>query len=144
MTKDEFYDEVTDLDELVSFCERYNCYYIVEDLRRSDDFDSWIWDQLEDLRSRWYWYDLRGALNEIEEPSGDYFIPGDELEYSEPGRSDLDEYMDRVIEWGDENGFWDEEDDDDDEDWVFEEDQPEEDGFQAATTAEFAAFIGVA
>ena len=142
MTKDEFYDEVTDFDELIEFCYNHGCSYIVEDLRKSDDFDSWVWDQLEDLRSSWYWYDLRSALDELEAPSGDYFLPGDGLEYSELGARDLDNYMDDVIDWGNEEDFWDE----DDEEWIeIEEDEvddEEESVFESEL--ELVALIGIA
>ena len=146
MTKDEFYDEITDFDDLIRFCENNNCYHLVEELRPSDDFDDWVWDRLEDMRSRWYWYDLRRALNDIEAPSGDYFIPGLDLEYSEPSNADLDSYMDDVIDWGDENGFWDEEDDeeydDDDSDCCWDEVIQEEPSF--TSDIEITILIGVA
>ena len=101
MTKAEFYEQVNTIAELVSFCEEYQCYHIVEDLRESDDFDAWIWDQMDDLCTRWYWTELRDTLNDIEPPR-DYFLPGDNLTFSEP---DLEEYMNAVVEYLDEEGF---------------------------------------
>ena len=148
MTKDEFYEEISDFDDLISFCERHGCEHLVEDIKRSDDFDDWIWDQLEDLRSRWYWYDLRAALNNIDAPSGDYFVPIDELEYNDLGDADLDSYMDDVIDWGDAEGFWDEEIDDeeeyddDDGDCCWDEVTHEEQNF--TSDIEIAMLIGVA
>lgn len=147
MTKDEFYERVSDFDDLVDFCEEYNCYHLIEDLKPSEEFDDWVWDRLEELRHSWYWYDLRAALNNFDAPSGDYFIPGAELEYSEPSNADLDSYMDDVIDWGDEVGFWDEEDDDedyddDDSDCCWDEVVQEEPDF--TSDIEITMLIGVA
>ena len=146
MTKDEFYDQISNFDDLIGFCEEYNCYHLVEDLKPSDDFDDQVWGQLEDLRHSYYWYDLRAALNEIEAPIGDYFIPGTGLEYSEVSDADLDSYVDDVIDWGDEEGFWDEEDDeeydDDDSDCCWDEVVQEEDSF--TSDIEITMLIGVA
>ena len=147
MTKDEFYDLISDIDDLVNFCEEHNCYHLIEDLKPSDDFDDWVWDQLEELRNRWYWYDLRSALNNIEAPASNYFIPGAELEYSEPSGIELDNYMDDVLAWGDEVGFWDEEDDDeeyddDDSDCCWDDVAQEELDF--TSDIEITMLIGVA
>lgn len=118
MTKDEFYEDITDFDELIEFCHSNGCSHIVEDLRHRDDFDEWVWDCLDELRSRWFWHDLRNALEDLEAPGTDYFIPGGDLEYREVGTRDLDLYMDEVIDWGDYNDFWDDEEEEDDEDWI--------------------------
>lgn len=147
MTKDEFYEEVSDFDDLIRFCEDNNCYHLVEDIKHVDDFDDWIWDQLEEMRHRWYWYDLRAALNNIEAPSGSYFVPAGDLDYTEPDYADLDEYMDDVIAWGDANGFWeeegdDEEYDDDDGDCCWDEVVQEEPSF--TSDIEITMLIGVA
>lgn len=123
MTKAEFYADIETISELVSFCETHDCYHIVEDLRESSDFDAWIWDQMDDLSRHWYWTELRDVLATIEPPMGEYFLPGDNLSYSEPDDSDIDDYKDRVVEYLDDD-FWEDEDDDD---YIFDDDDPVED-----------------
>ena len=121
MTKAEFYDSINTMSELVEFCETHDCYHIVEDLRESGDFDSWVWEQMEDLGRRWYWTELRDTLEMLEPPTYDYFLPGENLTFSEP---DLDEYKNDVIEYLEEYDYWDEEDDE----WIdIDEDDPLED-----------------
>ena len=93
MTKAEFYADIETVSELVSFCERFNCYHIVEDLRESSDFDAWIWDQMDDLSRHWYWTELRDTLAAIDAPMGDYFLPGENLSYSEIDDEDDDEWI---------------------------------------------------
>lgn len=122
MTKAEFYADIETISELISFCERFDCYHIVEDLRESSNFDSWIWEQMEDLSRHWYWTELRDTLAVLEAPMGDYFLPGDNLSYSEPDESDLNNYKDQVVDYLD-YGFWDDEDDDE---WIFDDDPVED------------------
>ena len=113
MTKTEFYEEITTFKDLIDFCQDNGCYYIIEDIIPSDDFDEWFWNTLEDLRHRWYWHDLKSKMEEIECPCNDYFIPTGGLDYNDLSDDfDLGDYLDQVIDWGDEEGFWEEDDED--------------------------------
>ena len=123
MTKAEFYADIETISELVSFCERFDCFHIVEDLKESSDFDAWVWDQMDELSRHWYWTELRDVLAVLDQPMGDYFLPGDNLSYSEPDESDLNNYKDQVVDYLD-YGFWDDEEDDDE--WVFDDDPIED------------------
>ena len=122
MTKAEFYADIETVSELVSFCERFNCYHIVEDLRESGDFDAWIWDQMDDLSRHWYWTELRDTLAAIDAPMGDFFLPGENLSYSEIDDEDLENYKDQVVDYLDDD-FWDDEDDDE---WISDDDPIED------------------
>lgn len=142
MTKDEFYNDIQDFDDLIGFCRRYGCYHIVENIYDPDQFDDWVWDCIDSLRSRWFWHDLRDVLENLDEPDG-YFIPTGDLEYNELGTMDLEHYMDEVIDWGDCEDFWEDDcdpdnedynDDDEDKDWV-------DDQFEVVIN--LAEFIGV-
>lgn len=123
MTKAEFYANIETVSELVSFCERFNCYHIVEDLRESNDFDAWIWDQMDELSSHWYWTELRDTLAAIDTPMGDYFLPGENLSYSEIDDEDLENYKDQVVDYLDDGDFWDDEGDDE---WISDDDPIED------------------
>ena len=59
----------------------------------------------------------------LEQPMGDYFLPGDNLCYSEPDESDLNDYKDQVVDYLD-YGFWD--DDEDDDEWISDDDPVED------------------
>lgn len=123
MTKAEFYADIETIAELISFCERFDCFHIVEDLRESSDFDAWVWDQMDELSRHWYWTELRDVLAGLDQPMGDYFLPGDNLSYSEPDESDLNDYKDQVVDYLD-YGFWD--DDEDDDEWISDDDPVED------------------
>lgn len=123
MTKAEFYADIETVSELIDFCGRFDCYHIVEDIRESSDFDAWIWDQMDDLSRHWYWTELRDVLAVLDPPMGDYFLPGDNLSYSEIDESDLNDYKDRVVDYLD-YGFWDDEEDDDE--WISDDDPIED------------------
>lgn len=123
MTKAEFYEDVDSISELISFCERFDCFHIVEDLKESSDFDAWVWDQMDELSRHWYWTELRDVLADLDQPMGDYFLPGDNLNYSEPDESDLNDYKDQVVDYLD-YGFWD--DDEDDDEWISDDDPVED------------------
>ena len=147
MTKDEFYDAIEDFSDLISFCETNGCEHIVQNVRESDFFDDWVWDVLENNRTSWFWHDVRDMLDRVEAPASDYFSTPegiDDLTYEELwDEYDLDRYKDRVADWGDDEGFWDEEDDDDDDsDCCWDEVIQEEPEF--ASDIEITMLIGVA
>lgn len=127
MTKAEFYDEIENFSDLLDFCLTNDCEYIVENIRDSANFDDWIWDVIENNRSRWFWHYVRDVLRDIEAPSSDYFVAPegiDDLNFGELWEEDLQEYKDKVLDWGDDIGFWDDEEDDDE--WISDDDPVED------------------
>ena len=125
MTKAEFYAEVHSISDLIDFCCTYGFEEVVDGIRSSDDFDDWVWDTLEEERSSHYWYEAKDWLRNLEAPRGDYFIITGRLEYDDIYEGDLDIYMERVADLGDQCDFWDVEEEDDD--WITEDDDPVED-----------------
>ena len=114
MTKDEFYDEIEDFYDLIGFCEDHGCSHIVQNIRESDSFNDWVWDVIENNRSRWFWHDVRDMLSRLDPPSSEYFSTPEginDLVFGELWGDDLNGYKDDVADWGDDEGFWDEEDD---------------------------------
>ena len=110
MTKAEFYNEVEYFSDLIGFCETHDCAHIVQNIRESDFFDDWVWDVLENNRSRWFWHDVRDMLQRTEAPSSDYFVTPEginDFTFGELWAEDLEAYKDEVVDWGDDEGFWD-------------------------------------
>ena len=125
MTKAEFYEEVTSMADLIDFCCNYEFYDIVDGIRDVDDFDDWVWDVVEESRQSHYWHELKDWLQNLEAPGGEYFRITGRLEYEDIYEGDLDIYMERVADLGDQCDFWDTEEEDDD--WAPEDDDPVED-----------------
>lgn len=124
MTKAEFYAEVTSMADLIDFCCNYEFYDIVDGVRDVDDFDDWVWDVVEDSRQSLYWHELKDWLQNLEAPDGEYFKITGRLEYENIYEGDLDTYMERVADLGDQCDFWDDEDDDDG--WISDDDPVED------------------
>ena len=146
MTKAEFYAEVTSISDLIDFCCTYEFEEVVDGIRSSDDFDDWVWDTLEEERSSHYWHEAKDWLRNLEAPSGDYFKITGRLEYDDIYEHDLDIYMERVADLGDQCDFWDVEEEDDD--WITEDDDPVEDGDSGDVcwdvSVDLSVLIGVA
>lgn len=121
MTKTEFYEEIRDFDDLVDFCERNDFYDIIEDFKHTDDFDDWVWDSLEECRSGSYWYEIKDWLEDLVSPDTEWVRITGFLRYENLYHEDLEYWMDKVIDAGDECDFWEPEDDE----WL-EDDEPEE------------------
>lgn len=125
MTKAEFYAEVHSISDLIDFCCNYEFYDVIEGIKDSDDFDDWVWSELEDSRHNSYWYEIKEWLCDLVEPEADYFKITGFLSYENVYENDLSEYMEQVVDLGDQCDFWDEEDEDDG--WITEDDDPIED-----------------
>ena len=143
MTKDEFCSTIDSFDDLINFCEVNGCIHIIEGIERQEDFDEWVWDQIEGMRRHWFWNELAYKLQDLYEPSTDYFKPTDLLEYDELYADDLDEYVDEVIAWGEEEEFWDEDEEDEDECYDDDDDYNEDEPV-FTSEIEIACLIGVA
>ena len=122
MTKTEFYEEIESFDDFVDFCERNDFYDIIEDFKHADDFDDWVWDTLEECRRSSYWYEIKGWLEDLVSPDTDWVRITGFLRYESLYNEDLEYWMDKVIDAGDECDFWDPEEEDE---WL-EDDEPEE------------------
>ena len=121
MTKAEFYAEVTSISDLIDFCCTYGFEEVVDGIRSSDDFDDWVWDSLEECRSGSYWYEIKGWLEDLVSPDTEWVRITGFLRYENLYHEDLEYWMDKVIDAGDECDFWEPEDDE----WL-EDDEPEE------------------
>lgn len=115
MTKAEFYEQVHSISDLIDFCYEYGFEEVTDGIKSSDDFDEWVWDTLEEERASHYWYEAKEWLHNLVAPGGEYFIITGRLTYDDVYEEDLDVYMERVVELGDQCDFWDEEVEDDEE-----------------------------
>lgn len=125
MTKAEFYDEVHSISDLIDFCCNYDFYDIIDNIKDVDDFDEWVWSELEDARASHYWHEAKAWLQNLEAPNGEYFKITGRLEYDDIYEADLDSLMNQVIRLGEQCEFW--EEDEDDDGWIYADDDPVED-----------------
>ena len=115
MTRDDFYNNITEWWQLKDFCNDYDlttldCVYY------EDDFDNIIDGALATAIDREMWYTIKDKLNEV--PTGyDYYYVDPDDAWNHWGLND-DEfrtYRDEVAEAMDEMELWDEPDDDEEE-----------------------------
>jgi len=114
MTKDQFYDDINDFDQLYEFCEDVGCPLNedwVNDLKRAVDND------FPDAHGRWYYDDIRDKLNDIDE-GGEWYRHVGTLEF-ECIDEEFYSYRDDVAEWCEANYVFNDPDE--------EEEEPEED-----------------
>ena len=124
MTRQEFIDNVETWDELKDFCYDVNCDYC-DEVYSADSRDDCINEDLADMaRNADSWQELLGQLQDIE-TGWDYYIHGDYGVWSgtEDGDDIFGDYKDDVLEWMDNNDYWDE---DDEEEEVEEEPAPDD------------------
>lgn len=106
----EFIEEVNDFDDLLRFCYDQDCY-ICEDIRDGESWDEYVWDGVRDWCDSWE--SLRDWLDDL--PSvgrWDYVNAYDNQVLDD---DDFARYKNDVLDWMDENDYWDDDDDDDDE-----------------------------
>lgn len=113
MTRQEFIDTCDDFSELKNFCNEYNCYEL-DDVYDSDDRDYYIDAELADNRDGWR--DVRDWLRNIDD-CDDWYERNDYGEWIGID-DDFEYYQQRVIDWCEENGIFDDEEEE-------EESQPE-------------------
>ena len=107
MTRNDFLNDVTEWWELLDFCSDEGCN-ICEDIIDSDQLVE------EDIRDTNYsWRDIRDSLSEIPTGYGYYRMNGS-FDYDGMDENDFDSYKEDVLEWGDNNGVWEDEPDDED------------------------------
>lgn len=118
MTRDEFL-EIDSWSDLLYFCSNEGCS-ICDDICHEDDRDDYINECLTDMaRDAYDWKDLRDTLDNIN-TGWDYYRRDEyDGEWIGLDGDDFGEYLNDVLEWGDEEEVWDEPDEDEDEDANF-------------------------
>lgn len=139
MTRNEFLDSVNVWYELIEFCNDVGCSYC-DDVYSEESMNEDIDERLADWACEYTWQELHSKLDDI--PSGyDYYRCDDYGDWEGLGDSDFDDYKDDVLEWMDNNGYWDEDDDDDfeDEDVFDEEESTDECDEESVEDEDFSA-----
>lgn len=127
MTRQDFIDNVNDFDELIDFCNDYECD-LCEDVYSETARDEYIDDNLRDMAyNAEGWQDLLDTLNAIV-TGYDWYRRDDYDDWEGLGDYEFEQYKQDVLEWADDNDIWEEdeeealpEDDDDDEEFVADE-----------------------
>ena len=107
------------LGDLVNFCWENGCDDIVSDVYDEEQYYREIDEAVEEYIHNYSWTRLREALNDL--PEGySYYRRNGTLDWDGLENEDVDDYIDDVVAWMDDNDGWDPEDDDE------EDDEPEE------------------
>lgn len=126
MTRNDFLNDVTEWWELLDFCSDEGCY-ICEDIIDSDQLDEYVEEDIRD--TNYSWRGIRDSLSEIPTGYGYYRMNGS-FDYDGMDENDFDSYKEDVLEWGDNNGVWEDEPDEEDDfdtDTMFNEEDSEPD-----------------
>lgn len=125
MTRQEFLDDVYDFRELMDFCYDNDCG-ICDDIYDDESKDEYINEHLSDMADNADdWQSLYRTLDDI--PTGyDYYRLDDYDDFNGLGDDDFDDYKNDVLEWMDDNEYWDEDEDDEEEYFPPEEEYSEE------------------
>lgn len=107
MTRREFINNVESLSELLDFCYNYNCD-VCEDILHYDDIVERITEDFRNSGSSYTWSDIQRWLSRI--PSNAEYYRYDACFEYDSVDDDLEDYKEKVLEWGDDDGIWDEED----------------------------------
>lgn len=105
MTRQYFIDEITELYELLEFCEEIgcdSCDEIVYDTDRDERIDQHVYDLVNDGIC---WEELQNYLNNILTGS-EYYICDEDDEWMD-AEDFFDDYKESVLSWCDENDVWD-------------------------------------
>ena len=114
MTRQEFLDDVCDFSELRDFCYDNDCG-ICDDIYDDESKDDYINEHLSDMvDDADDWQSLYRTLGDI--PTGyDYYRLDDYGDFNGLCDDDFEDYKDEVLEWMDDNEYWDEDEDDEEE-----------------------------
>ena len=125
MTRQEFLDDVYDFRELMVFCYNNDCG-ICDDIYDDESKDEYINEHLSDMADNADdWQSLYRTLDDI--PTGyDYYRLDDYDDFNGLDDDDFDDYKNDVLEWMDDNEYWDEDEDDEEEYFPPEEEYNEE------------------
>lgn len=125
MTRQEFLDDVCDFSELRDFCYDNDCG-ICDDIYDDESKDDYINEHLSDMADDAdSWQSLYRTLDDI--PTGyDYYRLDDYGEFNGLDDDDFEDYKNDVLEWMDDNEYWDEDEEDEEEYFPPEEEYSEE------------------
>lgn len=112
MTRREFLDSATTIDELAELCIEHDIEIDGSNIISWENLDGNICDDIISETRRSTWNDIRDALDEIDD-SASWYIRGDCLEYRALGDGDFDEILEEAIYYCESNGIF--EDDDEEE-----------------------------
>lgn len=124
MRRSEFWDEMSDSDDLYDFASSMGLS-IADELISSENFDDKVCSAINEATSHLMWDEIRNKLNDIDDSYGnDYYVGGDGwLEYIPMS---FEEIAERVMEEMDYGELWDDEEgdeEDEEEDECVEEDE---------------------
>lgn len=144
MTREQFYDQIEDFEDLIEFCDDYDCHEC-EDVVRDRDLSDMIDDDIRDALTYDMWYEIRDALAGICADGFDYFRKGGVFDYTGLDDYDFEEYKAEVAEWAERNDIFDEGDEDerDDEEQPVEsvDEQDDEELCDEVSFEEFSALL---
>lgn len=116
MTRDDFINDVEYFGELISFCDD-NDIDICRGIYSSDTRDDFIDDSLLDMARHNNWRELLNILEDLNSDNDYYYYSDEGDDWEGLNEFDFEDYKRDVLEYGDNNGLWDEpEDEDEDED----------------------------
>ena len=113
MTRDEFLDDMQDIGDLLNFCGRNDCDvldHVVDEYSKDDYINEMLVDQARNSD----WRDMYSWLRNVYDNSGYDYYEYDDYE-GEYRQADYDYCLERVLDWCDEEEFWDEPDEEDEE-----------------------------
>lgn len=123
MTRQEFLEEVTDVDSLYTFCCNYNFYEYTDELYSSDSYDEYLDDYYRCRIGEIRWTELKEEMDSENDPyEHDWWYRDDYYDFrpadDEWFRGKRDELLDELID----SDFFDDEieEDDDEDDFDFE------------------------
>jgi|GEM_PF-3668955 len=127
MTRAEFIDSMYCWSELLGFCYDHDCCNC-DDVRTSDKRNESINDALSDaIQSRENWRDVLETLKDHHEQDGyEYYIEDEYGEWSGAGDYEFDQHKTCVLDWMDENEYWDDDDEAEDPEEESAPEQPSE------------------
>lgn len=108
MTKQEFLDSATTIDELAELCVEYDIEIGGASIIAYGGLDNNICDDIIDETRRSTWDTIRDALNEIED-SAIWYLRQGSLEYRPLGDGDFDEILNDAVYYCEANGMFEDE-----------------------------------
>lgn len=138
MTRQDFIDNINDFDELIDFCNDYECSYC-DDVYSEESRDDYINEDLVDMaRYTDSWYSLLNTLYNIT-TGYDYYRHTDYGDWEGLGDYEFNAYKNDVLEWADDQDIW----EDDEEEPLPEDDEDEDDDFVADEPISIGELMGV-
>lgn len=120
MTRREFLNDVTTVDDLISFLSDKDSLFLAterNDWLDTDSFDECVLEDVKDDYTEEVWYRIGERLQELPEwERGSWYIRHDPFEYTrvEDGDDHYQELYDDTLEYFDDNGLWDDDPDEED------------------------------